>query len=150
MIGIYMIRNQSIGTVYIGHSKSIEQRWYYHSTLLNANKHPSQKLQEDWNDIGPTNFEFVTLEICTKHNLVSAENKWMKLTNALNSYNYNLEKSFYSPERHISQMKNQTYSMTEDLIEKLDRLSDETGLPKSDLMRRALENYLQKREEDKT
>jgi hypothetical protein len=59
--GVYKIENVVTGEFYIGGSKNIKQRWQMHRYTLNAGKHPSSDLQQDWNTYGVANFKFTIL-----------------------------------------------------------------------------------------
>ena len=73
--GIYKIENIENGKVYIGKSKNIFRRWIEHQHELQAGKHHSTLLQEDWNKYGATKFTFQMIKECDKSELDKYEEK---------------------------------------------------------------------------
>lgn len=64
--GIYQIRCNPTGKVYIGSSCRIEKRWREHELHLIAGTHVNPHLQSAWNKHGKDQFEFSVLEECDK------------------------------------------------------------------------------------
>ena len=56
--GIYQIVNQKNGKTYIGSSKNIIRRWYFHKSALKHNRHHCIHLQRSWNKHGEAAFKF--------------------------------------------------------------------------------------------
>lgn len=46
-------------------------------------------------------------------------------------------------------MKTVSFTLTQQIIDSLNKISDKTGLKKSDIIRRAIEDYLRKIENEK-
>lgn len=61
-MGILQIRNKTNGKVYVDSSSNVPGRINRIRFQLNANSHPSKRLQADWNELGEGGFEFETLE----------------------------------------------------------------------------------------
>ena len=79
MIGIYKIENLITHKVYIGQSKNIKNRWKEHIYALNNDKHINIYLQRAWNKYGQENFNFESLEECTKKELNNKETYWFNI-----------------------------------------------------------------------
>lgn len=60
--GIYAIEHAESGTLYIGQSVNIYQRFKKHKFELRSQTHGNSKLQNAWNKYGETAFNFVILE----------------------------------------------------------------------------------------
>ncbi len=75
--GIYIIKNLVNGKVYVGSSVNLHRRWVVHKYRLKANKHHSIKLQNSWNKYGSDAFEFITIQLCKKENLITEEQYWI-------------------------------------------------------------------------
>jgi group I intron endonuclease len=60
--GIYQIVNQKNGKIYIGSSKNIIRRWYFHKYALRHNRHHCIHLQRSWNKHGEPIFKFEILK----------------------------------------------------------------------------------------
>lgn len=88
--GIYMIRNLVNGRTYIGHSRAILQRWFYHLATLRCKRHRSKDLQDDWSQYGANNFEFLVLE--HTDNLCSRETARIKKLESEDCPLYNIKK----------------------------------------------------------
>ena len=73
--GVYIIRNQVEGGVYVGSSVNIEERWRGHRRLLTKGSHHSWKLQSAWDRLGPEAFLWEVIERLppVKDTLVSRE-----------------------------------------------------------------------------
>lgn len=58
--GIYKIVNKINNKVYIGQTtERFERRYWHHWWLLKNNQHSNPYLQEDWNEYGEYNFDFI-------------------------------------------------------------------------------------------
>lgn len=71
--GIYMIRNEENGKVYIGQSVDILSRWKQHEKELNKGTHPGANVggfQWDWIHYGEENFTFRILIKCEEDKLL--------------------------------------------------------------------------------
>jgi len=76
--GIYAIENLITGKVYIGGGTRINQRWRIHKNTLKRNQHYNSYLQEDWNEYGEENFQFIVIELCEKNELDKKEDWYIK------------------------------------------------------------------------
>lgn len=86
--GIYCIENLINNKMYIGKSVNIANRWEYHKSRLNRNKHTNQKLQRAFNKYGKDNFKFYVLELCDYELLNSKEMFYIKIYDSfINGYN---------------------------------------------------------------
>lgn len=63
--GIYMIFCVPANKAYIGRSKNIKRRFYYHNQLLRKHKHTNPYLQNLYNKYGPSTLVFKVLESCS-------------------------------------------------------------------------------------
>ena len=70
--GIYKIENLVNSKVYIGKSKDLKQRRYYHYNKLKNNRHPNQHLHNAYNTYGEDNFKW---EIINKANSIQELNE---------------------------------------------------------------------------
>ena len=91
MCGIYMIKNNINGKMYIGQSKNINTRWIKHKTELNANRHANRHLQGSWNKYGSDSFSFLILEECLEDELNKKEQYYIEFYDSFNT-GYNLDK----------------------------------------------------------
>jgi hypothetical protein len=89
--GVYLIKNNVNGKVYIGSSINVKNRIYKHKWLLKNNKHDNGYLQKSFNKYGGDAFEYLVLEYCDINDLIITENKLITEYNSTNSeYGYNL------------------------------------------------------------
>lgn len=94
MVGIYCIKNNVNGKVYIGYSRNIRKRWDNHKYVLRRNTSKSPHLQNAWNIYGEKSFSFSILEELspelTNQQCEEVETKWVKFFNSTKSeYGYN-------------------------------------------------------------
>ena len=61
-IGVYIIRNNANGKVYVGSSTNLEQRKNSHFISLKGGYHTSKLLQWDYNIYGKWYFDFIVVE----------------------------------------------------------------------------------------
>lgn len=88
--GIYMIRNNVNGKVYVGSSLNIMSRWYFHKNDLRKNKHHSLLLQRAWNKNGQDAFDFSIIEECASEIVLDREQHWIDvLLSADKDHGYN-------------------------------------------------------------
>lgn len=80
--GIYAIRNQRTGAVYVGSSRNVRQRWMMHRSALRHGRHSTKALQAAWIEDGPNAFEWDLIEEMplplTAAELNAAEEAWHK------------------------------------------------------------------------
>ena len=75
-IGTYEILCLINNRRYIGgSSRSIENRFSYHKSILNQNVHYNRHLQRDWNKYGSSKFEFRITCVCLKSEVIACEQK---------------------------------------------------------------------------
>lgn len=61
--GIYAIRHDATGRLYVGSSNRIEKRWKEHQTALNRGRHHCHALQKAWIEHGEAAFTFIVVEV---------------------------------------------------------------------------------------
>jgi len=88
--GIYKIINKINGKYYIGSSKNIHLRWYYHKYFLAKNKHKNQHLQNAWNKYSENSFEFLIIEPTSANKLLITEQKWLDIAKKEQNQCYNI------------------------------------------------------------
>lgn len=89
--GIYAIKNQVNGKVYIGQSVDIYTRWNNHKYSLNAGNHPNTHLQNAWEKYGADNFVFEVVCECKSSVIDDLEKKYISIYNSYkNGYNNDL------------------------------------------------------------
>lgn len=71
--GVYEIRNDVTGKVYIGSAKRFNFRWNTHRSFLRKGNHHSRHLQAAWNKYGESAFSFNKLVVCSVANLITYE-----------------------------------------------------------------------------
>ena len=76
--GIYMIRNNVNGKVYIGQSVCVEKRRVYHFARLKRGSHQNTHMQSSFNKHGESAFEFCLLFKTNKENLDMMERVWIR------------------------------------------------------------------------
>lgn len=87
--GVYIIENLTNNKIYVGSTTmSFLKRFQHHLSLLRANRHKNQYLQNAWNKYGENAFEFSVIEICKKENCLEREQYYMDLYKE-DSYNIN-------------------------------------------------------------
>jgi len=71
--GVYCIKNQVNGKLYIGSTIHFIKRQYEHWRALKKNTHHSIYLQRAWNKYGEQSFNFIILEKVTPENCITRE-----------------------------------------------------------------------------
>jgi group I intron endonuclease len=88
--GIYKITNLINNKIYIGSSKDIESRFYYHKCKLKHSGHVNKHLLSAWNKYGEENFKFEILKEISLSLLRKAEQFYINKYQSLNpKYGYN-------------------------------------------------------------
>jgi len=57
--GVYLIENKKNGKVYVGSTKNLKRRWWFHQYLLKKGNHTNKYLQQDWDEC--EDFQFLVL-----------------------------------------------------------------------------------------
>ena len=90
--GIYCIRNTKSKKMYIGQSRNISNRKWYHFHHLKYGKHGNAFLQRSYNADGKDVFVFEILEECNIESLDEREVFWISTMKSMNNgFGYNLE-----------------------------------------------------------
>lgn len=85
--GIYAIKNNINGKLYVGQSKDIQSRYRQHCSSLKKNKHYNLHLQKNYNKYGEFSFDLIILEECDIISLGINEQKWIDNFPRNNLYN---------------------------------------------------------------
>ncbi|HEX5083660.1 MAG TPA: GIY-YIG nuclease family protein, partial [Blastocatellia bacterium] len=75
--GVYQIRCNTNGKIYIGSAVNMPVRWAEHGRSLRQGVHRNKHLQKAWNKYGEENFEFTVLDYVTPAFLLRAEQQWI-------------------------------------------------------------------------
>lgn len=75
--GVYQIRGNTNGKIYIGSAVNMPARWAEHRRGLRRGVHRNKHLQHAWNKYGEENFEFTVLEYVRPAFLLRAEQEWI-------------------------------------------------------------------------
>jgi len=75
--GVYAIRHEASGRVYVGSSANIVDRWRSHCRALIKGRHHSRHLQRAWIKYGAEAFAFVVLERCRPHERLVREQHYI-------------------------------------------------------------------------
>lgn len=86
--GIYAIKNNENGKLYIGQSSNIHLRLKGHISALKMNRHNNMHLQRSWNKYGNDSFSFEIIELCDVKDLDAREEHYInKYDSIKNGYN---------------------------------------------------------------
>jgi hypothetical protein len=61
-MGVFQIKNNSNGKIYIGSSLDLNAIWHAQKLQLNFGMHQNNDLQNDWKKFGPENFTYEILD----------------------------------------------------------------------------------------
>ncbi len=75
--GIYQIRCNQNGKIYVGSAVSLQARWCMHRRELRRRLHHNPHLQHAWNLHGEASFEFTILELVEAPQLLIREQWWI-------------------------------------------------------------------------
>jgi GIY-YIG catalytic domain len=78
--GVYQIRYNQNGKIYIGSAVNLQWRWRSHRRDLGNGVHVNPHLQSAWNLYGETSFEFSVLQYVEEHRLLASEQLWIDKT----------------------------------------------------------------------
>lgn len=120
--GIYLIKNNINGKVYVGSSVNIKKRFAEHKRILKLNEHHSNKLQNAWNKYGELAFSFYIIQHSLKEDLLIVEQYWIDFFDSSN-LGYNCSKSAGSP---MSNRKHTKESKVKMSLAKKDRILSES------------------------
>lgn len=106
--GVYAIKNNVNGKIYVGSSINMESRQKHHIKSLNNNKHHSSRLQSEWNKYKSNSFTFYLCErIDDVSLLLDQEQLYIEKYNACDQgIGFNVLKYAHSPcRKRISSKK---------------------------------------------
>lgn len=78
LCGIYSIKNEVNGNLYVGSSNDILKRWRNHRYQLNHQRHPNSHLQGAWNKYGKESFSFNVLQLVDQDSLPKVEQEYLE------------------------------------------------------------------------
>ena len=88
--GVYVVRSQRTGKVYVGSSSDVALRWLHHEYDLNHEKHPNAGLQAAWlAEGGASGFTFDLVQSCDARQLERLEQRWLDRLGAAGPRGYN-------------------------------------------------------------
>lgn len=61
-MGVYQIKNESNGRIFIGGSMNLHGLWNKEKFVLGLGSHMNKELQKEWKQFGGENFSFLVLE----------------------------------------------------------------------------------------
>ena len=100
-MGVFQIRNTTNDKVFVDSSTNIPGKINRHSFALKMGKHANKSLQADWDELGPTTFEFETIEPVEPRedtdydyaaDLVTLEDLWLEKLEPYGDKGYNERK----------------------------------------------------------
>ena len=65
-MGVFQIKNDINGKIYIGSSLDLKAIWYAQKLQLDMGMHQNSDLQKDWKDYGSANFSYEILDVLTQ------------------------------------------------------------------------------------
>lgn len=77
-VGIYRIRNEITGKVYIGQSVNVTKRLNAHKNSLRLGNHRNVHLQSSWKEYGEDSFSFEVIVICAVEELDDLERLYIR------------------------------------------------------------------------
>jgi group I intron endonuclease len=87
--GIYAIRHDASGKLYVGSAVNLKRRFKDHRVRLVRGDHHAQKLQRSWDKYGENAFSFILLEACEPADLLLREQYWMDVTESASERGFN-------------------------------------------------------------
>jgi GIY-YIG catalytic domain len=61
VMGVFQIKNEQNGKIFIGSSTDLRAIWNRFKVQLNFNSHRDKMMQADWNEVGESHFTFTIL-----------------------------------------------------------------------------------------
>lgn len=96
VMGVYLIENTTNKKCYIASSSNLKNQWMRQKMQLDEDKHMNRQLQQDWNRLSETDFEFKILEeqevepeMDVKWELSQLEKKWFEKLQPFGENGYN-------------------------------------------------------------
>lgn len=96
MMGVYQIKNNVNGKVFISSFANLKNKWLTIKMQLDMGRHPSSELQRDWNELGVEAFRYSVLEdkkqesdADIKWELQQMEKAWLAKLNPYDEKGYN-------------------------------------------------------------
>ena len=133
--GIYSIKNNINGKMYIGQSVHIYSRWSSHKSKLRKGIHGNPYLQNAWNKYGEDNFTFSIIKQCDKFELDKYEIYYINYYNSLNGkFGYNLDyggntHKIRSKETIEKIVKNRKYKCSDETKKRLSEVNTGKQIP---------------------
>ena len=99
--GVFQVKNTANGKVLLGSSLNLEGPLNAHKFMLTIGSHRNERLQKDWNDLGPEKFVFEILEVVKvkddpdfnlEDELTLLEQIWIEKLEPFSERGYNTEK----------------------------------------------------------
>ena len=98
-MGVFQIRNLKNEKVFVGSTMNLDGIFNRHRFQLNAESHPSNELQKDWNESGAEGFAFEILEelnqrenLDNQAELTFLEDLWLENIEPYGEKGYNVPK----------------------------------------------------------
>jgi hypothetical protein len=66
-MGVFQIKNNSNGKIFIGSSLDLKAIWHSQRLQLETGTHINSELQKDWKEFGPENFSYEIIEEITEN-----------------------------------------------------------------------------------
>lgn len=113
--GIYCIKNDINGKVYVGKAKNLSNRWEQHKSKLLKDNHDNALLQQDFNEYGIDAFTFSVLEYVPEQTnldkiLFAKEKEWGNKLNARDeNCGYNIANFQQQKENDYREAKSQCF-----------------------------------------
>lgn len=116
--GIYVIRNEVNGKMYVGSAVDTARRLAKHRYQLRIGKHPSKHLSAAWKKYGEDAFEFSVLEQCADAELLVREQHWMDVLKPQYNKRLKAESNFGIPvsedDRALKSAASKSWALSEE------------------------------------
>lgn len=96
MMGVYQIKNNVNGKIFISSFANIKNKWLTIKMQLDMGRHPNSELQRDWNELGAEAFTYSVLEdkkhesgMDVKWELHQMEKAWLAKLEPYDNKGYN-------------------------------------------------------------
>lgn len=144
--GVYAIKNNATGRVYVGSSGNLTQRWAGHLTRLRARRH-TQQFQADWDLHGTDSFALTVLEEIPGGDpdaLLNAEQQWIdkfKISAPGSLYNVRLSPAA-EPRPQRRGVRTIAVSLERRRIDQIETLARRAGLSRSAIVSQLIREAL--------